>query len=67
KDVVKNLTHDCDGLIFTPVRDPYTIGTSFKLLKWKPLEFNSADFLSAAGIVILSSCGISFATLSQTA
>lgn len=44
KDVVKNLTHECDGLIFTPIRDPYTIGTSYKLLKWKPIEFNSADF-----------------------
>lgn len=44
KEVVKSLTHECDGLIFTPIRDPYTIGTCYKLLKWKPLEYNSADF-----------------------
>lgn len=43
-DVVQHLTHECDGLIFTPIRDPYTIGTCYKLLKWKPIEFNSADF-----------------------
>lgn len=43
-EVVKELHHDCDGLVFTPIRDPYTSGTCLKLLKWKPLEFNSADF-----------------------
>lgn len=44
KEVVGKLHHNCDGLVFTPVRDPYTSGTCLKLLKWKPLEYNSADF-----------------------
>ena len=36
-----------DGLIFTPMNDSYPIelGTWNKLLKWKPPEFNSIDFL----------------------
>ncbi|KNB43286.1 hypothetical protein JH06_2965 [Blastocystis sp. subtype 4] len=42
--VVQNLLHECDGLIFTPIRDPYTSGQCLKLLKWKPVEKNSADF-----------------------
>ena len=44
REVVGKLHHNCDGLVFTPVRDPYTSGTCLKLLKWKPLEYNSADF-----------------------
>ena len=43
-EVVKQLTHESDGLIFTPIHDPYILGPCLKLLKWKPLEFNSADF-----------------------
>lgn len=43
-DVVKHLTHHSDGLVFTPIRDPYTIGINWKMLKWKPIECNSADF-----------------------
>ena len=43
-DVVKHLTHNSDGLVFPPIRDPYTIGINWKMLKWKPIECNSADF-----------------------
>lgn len=44
QDVVQHLTHECDGLIFTPIRDAYKAGVCLKLLKWKPVYLNSADF-----------------------
>ena len=44
RDVVQHLTHECDGLIFTPIRDAYKAGVCLKLLKWKPVYLNSADF-----------------------
>lgn len=37
--------HENDGLIFTPVNDPYLAGTCHRLLKWKPSEMNSIDFM----------------------
>lgn len=37
--------HENDGLIFTPVNDPYLAGTCIRLLKWKPSELNSIDCL----------------------
>ncbi|KRZ14995.1 mRNA-capping enzyme [Trichinella zimbabwensis] len=37
--------HETDGVVFQPVNDPYRGGTSPKLLKWKPPELNSVDFL----------------------
>ena len=42
---LSKLPHKSDGLIFTPVKMPYQIGTkdSF-LLKWKPEQENSVDF-----------------------
>eukprot|EP00002_Diphylleia_rotans_P027021 TRINITY_DN5407_c0_g1_i5.p1 TRINITY_DN5407_c0_g1~~TRINITY_DN5407_c0_g1_i5.p1 ORF type:complete len:348 (+),score=56.47 TRINITY_DN5407_c0_g1_i5:242-1285(+) len=38
------LPHKNDGLIFTPVRHPYEVGTCHKLLKWKPDSLNTIDF-----------------------
>lgn len=39
------LPHMSDGLIFTPVRTSYTLGTKDSLLlKWKPEQENSIDF-----------------------
>jgi mRNA-capping enzyme len=39
------LLHENDGVILTPVMKPYTIGTTNELLKWKPGNLNSVDFL----------------------
>ena len=36
-----------DGLIFTPINEPYSLTKKWiKLLKWKPKELNTIDFLS---------------------
>jgi len=46
-DVVRNfrLSDRCDGLIFTPLGDPYPVRPSWpSLLKWKPEEKLSIDF-----------------------
>ena len=43
--VIPEQGHENDGLIFTPVRDAYQAGTCHRLLKWKPSELNSIDFL----------------------
>ncbi|KAH0481016.1 MAG: uncharacterized protein KVP18_002917 [Porospora cf. gigantea A] len=41
------LPHLSDGIIFTPVKCPYTPGTCRKLLKWKPPRLNTVDFKSS--------------------
>lgn len=41
----KQLTHEPDGLIFQPKLDPYSAGRCDDVLKWKPPEQNSVDFL----------------------
>ncbi|KAL1925302.1 uncharacterized protein VTP21DRAFT_185 [Calcarisporiella thermophila] len=41
---IKELHHGNDGLIFTPVKQPYILGTCKKMLKWKPADQNTVDF-----------------------
>ncbi|XP_011307620.1 mRNA-capping enzyme [Fopius arisanus] len=38
------LSHEPDGLIFQPAKEPYTPGPANDVLKWKPLSMNSVDF-----------------------
>jgi mRNA guanylyltransferase len=42
---IPKLLHDNDGLIFTPVNEPYLFYTRSKILKWKPPHLNTMDFL----------------------
>ncbi|KAJ5070144.1 mRNA-capping enzyme subunit alpha [Anaeramoeba ignava] len=42
---IPNLKHESDGFIFTPVNYGYYPGRFELLLKWKPPELNTADFL----------------------
>ncbi|KAG2223800.1 hypothetical protein INT45_001934 [Circinella minor] len=44
KQIIPALKHGNDGLIFTSVDAPYALGTSEKMIKWKPLNENSIDF-----------------------
>ncbi|KAI9678925.1 MAG: Dcp1p-Dcp2p decapping enzyme complex alpha subunit [Trizodia sp. TS-e1964] len=44
RDVLPNLPHGNDGLIFTCRAAPYRSGTDEKILKWKPAHENSVDF-----------------------
>nr|CAH7754788.1 unnamed protein product [Callosobruchus chinensis] len=40
----KTLSHEPDGLIFQPSKEPYIAGSCESVLKWKPLDLNSVDF-----------------------
>lgn len=40
----EKLTHEPDGLIFQPAKEPYVPGQCDEVLKWKPVEMNSVDF-----------------------
>lgn len=40
----KTLSHEPDGLIFQPSKDPYCAGQCKEVLKWKPVSLNSVDF-----------------------
>jgi mRNA guanylyltransferase len=42
--VLPSLPHGNDGLIFTPIDQPYKAGTDENLFKWKPPYLNSVDF-----------------------
>lgn len=44
ENVLPVLPHGNDGLIFTPVDQPYKAGTDENLFKWKPPYLNSVDF-----------------------
>lgn len=43
--IIPVLNHPNDGLIFSPANEPYNMFTNPDLLKWKPPELNSMDFL----------------------
>ncbi len=45
------LEHENDGLIFTVDQCPYYPGTCEQILKWKPIELNSIDFILKASPV----------------
>ena len=46
-DTINDNFYKNDGLIFTPVNEPYPIKKKWpQLLKWKPSELNSIDFYS---------------------
>lgn len=44
-DNIKNFNHDNDGLVFTPVQKEYEFYTRTKILKWKPAELQTVDFI----------------------
>lgn len=44
KKFCEKLTHEPDGLIFQPAKEPYVPGQCDEVLKWKPVEMNSIDF-----------------------
>ncbi|KAI9319106.1 mRNA capping enzyme, catalytic domain-containing protein, partial [Dichotomocladium elegans] len=43
-NIIPNLRHGNDGLIFTAVNEKYMKGTSMKTQVWKPANENSVDF-----------------------
>ncbi|CAM0137936.1 Dcp1p-Dcp2p decapping enzyme complex alpha subunit [Umbelopsis sp. WA50703] len=43
-EIIPNLKHGNDGLIFTSVNGRYNLGTCETMLKWKPANENSIDF-----------------------
>jgi len=44
EDILPNVPHGSDGLIFTCVGTPYKMGTDENILKWKPANENTVDF-----------------------
>ena len=54
--VEHSVLHKTDGIIFTPLSMPYIMGQCDKILKWKPIELNSSDFIALEhnGVVYLA-------------
>lgn len=44
-DSISKLSHENDGLIFTPVNESYMLCERSKIFKWKPPHLNTIDFL----------------------
>lgn len=44
-EIMPKMPHETDGLIYQPINDPYVPGQCPFVLKWKPHELNSVDFL----------------------
>ncbi|KAF9580931.1 Dcp1p-Dcp2p decapping enzyme complex alpha subunit [Lunasporangiospora selenospora] len=44
REVIPNLKHGTDGLMFTSAIAPYVPSTNSKMLKWKPPSENTIDF-----------------------
>lgn len=42
---IPHLQHENDGLIFTPVHEPYKLNSRSTILKWKPPHLNTVDFV----------------------
>eukprot|EP00792_Barthelona_sp_PAP020_P001339 TRINITY_DN12121_c0_g1_i1.p1 TRINITY_DN12121_c0_g1~~TRINITY_DN12121_c0_g1_i1.p1 ORF type:complete len:531 (-),score=131.06 TRINITY_DN12121_c0_g1_i1:136-1698(-) len=49
---IPSLPHENDGLVFTPVFEPYEPGTCPSLLKWKPSDKSTVDFLLCGSSVV---------------
>ncbi|KAL8704194.1 MAG: hypothetical protein Q9201_002655 [Fulgogasparrea decipioides] len=58
KDILPNLPHGNDGLIFTCRNTPYQFGTDPHILKWKPPEENTIDFLLQLDFPVIEPDGI---------
>jgi len=53
--LIPQIPHETDGLILQPLLDPYIPGTCHVVMKWKPPDLNSVDFLLT--IVTLQNVG----------